>query len=228
MNQSQSQSQSPRHLVIASGNRHKVIELRAMAAARSLSVAASAMADHGDAPEIVEDRDTFTGNAVLKAEGIARWLREMTSLPGDTLVVADDSGIVIEALDGAPGVYSARYAGSPTDDDANNAKMVQELRARGVSESPAHYVCVLAVVRLDGQPVDNGEALVLFRGRWDGTARVEHRGTGGFGYDPYVWIDWPSPTSQTVAELSREEKAARSHRGQAMRAFMDALASWLA
>ncbi len=218
-------AKSVRNLVIASGNQHKIIELRAMAAAREISVEVSAMGEHGPAPDVVEDRDTFVGNATKKATEIAAWLRATGSLAGDTLVVADDSGVVIEAFDGAPGVYSARFAGPECDDDANNAKMVAELQARGCSESPAHYVCVLAAVRLDGQPLD-GEPVALFRGRWDGVARIERRGDGGFGYDPYIWMNGPGDQSKTVAELSREEKAARSHRGQAMRAFLSALARW--
>ncbi len=218
-------AESVRKLVIASGNQHKIVELRAMAAAREISVEVSAMSEHGAPPEVVEDRDTFIGNATKKAEEIAAWLRATCSLAGDTLVVADDSGVVIEAFDGAPGVYSARFAGPEADDDANNAKMVAELQARGRSESPAHYVCVLAAVRLDGQALD-GQPVALFHGRWDGVARTEQRGDGGFGYDPYVWLNWPGDQSKTVAELSREEKAAQSHRGQAMRAFLAALARW--
>ena len=107
----------PRRIVIASGNAHKVSEIEAMLAEAGVGLEVVGMKAAGEPPEIEETATTFGGNAALKAEGIAAWLREGGGA-GDDLVLADDSGICIDAFDGAPGVYSARYAGSPCDDDA--------------------------------------------------------------------------------------------------------------
>jgi XTP/dITP diphosphohydrolase len=203
-------------LVLASGNRHKVVELAELLAELPLRVALQT--EWGVPPEIEETGDSFVANAELKARGIAAWLSHRGA-PGDTLVLADDSGISVEALGGAPGVISARWAGEPCDDAANNRKLVDELRERGLDRSAAHYSCVLALVRVDGRAVRDGDDCVRFEGRWDVEVRTDARGSGGFGYDPHAWIDGGT---RTVAELDRAEKAAVSHRGRALRAF----ASW--
>ena len=114
---------------------------------------------------------------------------------------------------------AARFAGEPSDDERNNRKLVQELCARGLDSSPAHYACVLALVRVDGGALE-GEVTRQFEGRWDVEVRVERRGTGGFGYDPHAWLD---DGSRTVAELQMQEKAGISHRGRAM----ERLVAWL-
>jgi XTP/dITP diphosphohydrolase len=210
-------------LVIASGNRHKVGELaRAVRGVEALAgvevVAASAL---GALPAIVEDRETFAGNATVKALGFAAWLRERGEA-GDTLVLADDSGLCVDALGGAPGVYSARFAGEQATDADNNRALVRALEAEGLDASAAHYVCALALGRVDGGalPGANDEAVCIFTGRWDGEARTVARGDGGFGYDPHVWLD---ARTRTVAELSPADKGARSHRGAAIVRLLEAL-----
>jgi XTP/dITP diphosphohydrolase len=155
-------------------------------------------------PDVVEDGLTFEANAIKKAEaGLAA-----TGL----WTLADDSGIEARALDWRPGVYSARYAGEPCDDAANNRKLVDELA--GQADRFVRYRCVIALAR-PGQPCLT----------WSGSFAGEHvpipRGNGGFGYDPYVFIP---ELGRTVAELTSAEKHARSHRGEALRGFT----AWLA
>lgn len=194
-----------------------------MVAGSDLDVAVKGMGAFGDPPEIEETGETFVDNALLKARGIAAWLRGQGA-PGETLVLADDSGINVHALDGAPGVVSARFAGPDATDADNNARLVSELRARGLDRSSAHYTCVLALVRVDDAPVD-GAAHQLMEGRWDVEARTEARGDGGFGYDPHAWLD---AGARTVAELAPDDKAQRSHRGQATRRLLGWLRAWQA
>lgn len=215
-----------RRLVLASGNRHKVGELARLVAEAGVALEVSAAGEFGAVPEVVEDADTFVGNALLKARGFAGWLAEL-GVPGDTLVVADDSGLCVDALEGGPGVWSARFAGPGAGDTRNNARLVAELEARGLAASPAHYVCVLVAARVDGAPVaaGSGAAELAFEGRMDGEVRTSARGSGGFGYDPHFWIDGGA---RTVAELSAEAKGARSHRGAATRALLAALPGILA
>ncbi len=204
-------------IVVASGNRHKVEELRAMLAGAPTPTEVVGLDAFPDAPEVAETAATFEGNAALKAEGIAAYLREIGE-PGDTAVLADDSGIRVDALGGGPGVYSARFAGETATDADNNAKLVDSLAALGLSSSPAHYACVLAVCRVDGAPIGR-RVLHTFEGRWEVEVRVQARGSGGFGYDPHAWVE---DGARTVAELDAEEKAARSHRGAALRAMLQA------
>ncbi len=205
-------------VVVASGNRHKVGELRSMLAAQGVDVVG--LDAFSDAPEIEESAPDFDGNAKLKAFGIADWLAERGEV-GETWVLADDSGICVDALEGGPGVRSARFAGEPSDDAKNNTRLVDELRARGLDRSAAHYVCVLALVRVDGGPLPDGHAIATFEGRWDVEVRTVARGTGGFGYDPHAWIE---DGARTVAELGAAEKAGMSHRGAAFAA----LVAWIA
>jgi len=209
-----------RACVLATGNVHKLAELSAMLVDAGVALDVIAPRSFGEPPEIVEDGDTFTANAQKKARGLAAWLRER-GVAGETLVLADDSGICIDVLDGAPGVTSARWAGEPCDDLANNRKLASELEARGLDRSPAHYACVLALVRVDGLPIDglvDGDAdVVCFEGQWDVEVRTQARGDGGFGYDPHAWIE---AGARTVAELSAGDKAASSHRGAALRALV--------
>jgi XTP/dITP diphosphohydrolase len=224
-----------RRIVIASNNPHKITELQQMLARarfssiRKLEVASASALGLGPPPEIEETSKQFVGNAALKANGIAAWLRAAKNSEDD-LVLADDSGICVDALDGAPGVYSARFAGPGATDDANNAKLVAEFQARGLSSSPGKYVCVLAVrhvgTRLfdftmpDAGTVFMRDGCLCIEGRCRGNVRVERRGTGGFGYDPHFWIDGDT---RTFAELSPTEKSQRSHRGAAMRMLVDEL-----
>lgn len=189
-------------LLVASGNRKKLAELTELLTPLRIRVVAPA--DVGYACDVAETGTTFAANAILKAEaGLAA-----TGLP----TLADDSGIEARALGWRPGVYSARYAGEPCDDAKNNAKLVAELH--GQRDRYVRYQCVLALARPQA-PV------VTFTGTFAGEHVPTPRGDGGFGYDPYVLVP---ELQRTVAELTPAEKHARSHRGQAVRAFLD----WLA
>lgn len=156
-------------------------------------------------PEAEEPHATFVENALAKARHAAR----LTGLPA----LADDSGVCVNALGGAPGVYSARYAGEPKSDARNNARLVADLAAH--ADKSAYYYCVLVYVRHadDPQPV-------IADGRWNGQIIDTPRGENGFGYDPHFLV--PS-LGKTVAELAPEDKNAISHRGQALRALVDKL-----
>lgn len=156
-------------------------------------------------PEAEEPHQTFVENALAKARHASR----LTGLPA----LADDSGICAQALQGAPGVWSARYAGEPKSDQRNNEKLVAELAKHG--DKRAYYYCVLVFVRHadDPQPV-------IAEGRWDGEVVAAPRGEGGFGYDPYFLLP---ALGKTVAELSAEEKNRLSHRGQALRLLVEKL-----
>jgi XTP/dITP diphosphohydrolase len=206
---------APARVIVASRNRHKVTEIAALLG--TLGIEVTALPD--DAPEVEETAPDFAGNAWLKAETIAGWLRTRGE-PGDTAVLADDSGLCVDALGGAPGVISARFAGEPCDDSANNAKLVAQLVRVGVERSAAHYVCALALVRVDAGLVGGRVGGLQVEATWDVQARTTARGTGGFGYDPHCWL---LDAERTVAELTPPEKAARSHRGAALRALVAAL-----
>lgn len=235
----------PRRLVIASQNQHKLDELAAMVARAKLDgvlevVSVGALPEYGPPPEVDETADTFAGNAVLKADAIASWLRA-SGAPRDDLVLADDSGLCVDALEGEPGVFSARFAGPDATDADNNAKLVAELEQRSLDASPAEYVCVLALRNVGPRMFeftlpDAGALYIIghclcIEGSCRGVARVEARGSGGFGYDPHFWIDGssgplgsgPRSFGRTFAELSPGEKSQRSHRGAAMRRLVQEL-----
>jgi XTP/dITP diphosphohydrolase len=152
-----------------------------------------------DAPEVVEDGDTFEANARKKAVELSRHLGHW--------VLGEDSGLVVPALDGRPGVYSARYAGGQGDDAANNAKLVAELVPLPEEQRAAYYVCTAVVAD------PTGEVRATAEGRCHGLMVLESRGGGGFGYDPYFLI---REYHQTFGELSARVKHALSHRGRAL------------
>ncbi len=180
-------------LVFASSNPGKVHELKGLLGAEWTVKSA---ADFPDVPDIVEDAPSFEGNAAKKAHAFAKAC--------GTWALADDSGLVVDALGGAPGVHSARYA--PTADE-RIARLLKELE--GKSPRTARFVCVLCLASPDGEEF-------FARGECEGEIGVERRGAQGFGYDPVFLL----PSGRTMAELSREEKAAISHRG---RAFVELL-----
>jgi XTP/dITP diphosphohydrolase len=159
-----------------------------------------------DAPEVVEDADTFEGNARKKAVDLARHLKQW--------VLGEDSGLVVPALNGRPGVYSARYAGKQGDDDANNQRLLAELAPLPDDRRAAYYVCTAALADPDG----NVRSVV--EGRCHGVILREKRGTGGFGYDPLFLIP---EYHQTFGELSARVKHALSHRGRALAQLLYAL-----
>jgi XTP/dITP diphosphohydrolase len=156
-------------------------------------------------PEADEPFGTFVENALHKARHAAR----LTGLPA----LADDSGVCVNALHGAPGVYSARYAGEPKSDAKNSEKLIADLA--GHADKSAYYYCVLVYVRHadDPQPV-------IADARWDGEISATARGANGFGYDPHFWIP---ALGKTTAELSPAEKNGLSHRGQALRVLVEKL-----
>jgi XTP/dITP diphosphohydrolase len=158
-----------------------------------------------DVPEAEEPFGTFVENALQKARHAAR----LTGLPA----LADDSGVCVNALGGAPGVYSARYAGEPKSDARNSEKLIQDLAAH--EDKSAYYYCVLVYVRHadDPQPV-------IADGVWRGQIVADARGAGGFGYDPHFLLP---ELGKTAAELASGEKNAVSHRGQALRALVEKL-----
>jgi XTP/dITP diphosphohydrolase len=189
-------------IVLASNNPGKLREFGALLGEIGLDVRPQG---EFDVPEAEEPFATFVENALAKARHASR----LTGLPA----LADDSGVCVNALGGAPGVWSARYAGEPKSDAANNAKLIADLA--GHDDKSAYYYCVLVYVRHadDPQPV-------IADGSWHGEIVEEARGAGGFGYDPYFWL----PTlNRTAAELSAAEKNAHSHRGQALRALVEKL-----
>jgi XTP/dITP diphosphohydrolase len=186
-------------LVLASGNEGKLREFRRLLAPLEISVVAQAELGIAEADE---PHGTFVENALAKARHASRLAR----LPA----LADDSGVCVAALSGAPGVQSARYAGEPRSDRRNNEKLIADLA--GIVDRSAHYYCVLALLRHGEDPEP-----ILAEGRWDGTIIDAPRGTGGFGYDPH-FLD--AETGLTGAELPPAQKNARSHRGRAMRALI--------
>jgi XTP/dITP diphosphohydrolase len=186
-------------LVLASGNPGKLAEFRRLLS--PLGIEVIAQSELG-IPEAAEPHITFVENALAKA----RHASALSRLPA----LADDSGICVRALAGAPGVQSARYAGEPRSDRRNNEKLVAALA--GVADRSAHYTCVLALVRHAEDPEP-----ILTEGAWHGRIVDEARGTGGFGYDPH-FLDVES--EQTGAEMPLDRKNERSHRGKAMRALI--------
>jgi XTP/dITP diphosphohydrolase len=191
-----------RTLVLASNNAGKLKEFGAMLAPVGFEVHAQG---EFNVPEAEEPHITFVENALAKARHAAR----LTGMPA----LADDSGVCANALGGAPGVFSARYAGEPKSDARNNQKLIADLEAQ--ADKSAYYYCVLVFVRHadDPQPV-------IAEGRWDGEIIADARGQGGFGYDPHFWL--PS-LGKTAAELTAEEKNSVSHRGKALRELVEKL-----
>ena len=186
-------------LVLASGNAGKLREFHRLLAPLGIDVVAQSALGIAEADE---PHVTFVENALAKARHASAHAR----LPA----LADDSGICVRALAGAPGVQSARYAGEPKSDARNNAKLVAALA--GVADRRAHYACVLTLVRHERDPEP-----IIAEGAWHGTVIDAPRGAGGFGYDPH-FLD--AATGLTAAELPLERKNELSHRGQAMRALI--------
>jgi XTP/dITP diphosphohydrolase len=188
-----------KQLLVATRNRGKIKEIRALLDGLVEEIICGA--DLRDLPETVEDGATFRDNALKKAREACK----ATGLP----VLADDSGLVVDGLDGRPGVFSARFAGPDADDSANNHKLLQEVAGLSQSERSAAFVCSMAFVSPDG--VEQ-----LFEGRVGGMIIDQPRGEHGFGYDPLFLVDG---YQQTMAELPLDEKNRISHRGQALQAF---------
>lgn len=183
-------------LVIATRNRHKLDEIRAILGSPALTLKSAL--DFPDIPDVVEDGDTFAANALKKAVALAR--------ATGAWALADDSGLEVDALGGAPGVFSARYAGEPVDYAANNTKLLRELS--GITNRTARFRCVLCLAHPDAPPrfVD---------GTCEGRIVTELRGANGFGYDP-LFI--PDGFAITFAEMAADQKNIISHRAHALAA----------
>jgi len=189
-------------LVLASNNAGKLAEFAQLLAPLGFAIKSQRELD---IPEAEEPFGTFVENALAKA----RHASSLSGLPA----LADDSGICVPALGGAPGVQSARYAGEPRSDAANNAKLVRDIASN--ADKSAYYYCVLVMVRHadDPQPI-------IADGVWHGQLIEQPRGQGGFGYDPHFFL---ASLGKTAAELSAQEKNSLSHRGQALRALINKL-----
>ena len=190
-------------VVIASTNPGKIVEVRQIFAVLPLSLLTAE--DVGSWPAVEETGDTYLANALVKARSVAAF----TGKPA----LADDSGIEVDVLGGAPGVHSARYAGERATDEDNNAKLIAALDGVPPEGRTARYRCVAVLVTPDGQEVAG-------IGSCEGRIGFDPRGSGGFGYDPWFI---PQGETRTMAELSAEEKHAISHRGKALRGVADKL-----
>jgi XTP/dITP diphosphohydrolase len=205
-----------RHILIATSNPGKLRDFAGAAAGFGITVAN--IPNFSSLPEVVEDGITFEENARKKAEAYSR------AAPGE-LVLADDSGLEIDALGGAPGVHSARYAAPDlqgiephaaernTDDEANNLRVLRELQGLPANKRGARFVCVLALAQ-------DGKTLQIFRAACEGIILDAQRGTNGFGYDPLFFFP---AIGKTFAELNAEEKSRYSHRGAAFREFLQCI-----
>jgi XTP/dITP diphosphohydrolase len=199
-------------ILIATSNEGKLRDFAGAAAGHGVAVAG--IPNFSSLPLVVEDGLTFETNARKKAEEYSR------HVPGE-IVVADDSGLEVDALNGAPGVHSARYAADEphladanTDDEANNARLLRELKAVPPERRTGRFVCVLAAAR-------DGETLKTFRGTAEGIILSVPRGDNGFGYDPLFYFP---RIQKTFAQLTAEEKSEFSHRGSAFRNLL----AWIA
>lgn len=198
----------PHTVLLATSNLGKLRDFAGAAAAHGVAVAN--IHNFSSLPQVIEDGATFEANARKKAESYSLFVPH-------EIVLADDSGLEIDALGGAPGIHSARYATdephtatSNSDDDANNARVLRELEGIPAEKRKARFVCVLAAAR-------DGQTLRSFRGTVEGFILETPRGQNGFGYDPLFYFP---QIGQSFAELSPEAKAQFSHRGEAFRAFL--------
>jgi len=198
-----------RRILIATSNAGKLRDFAGAAQTHGIEIAG--IPGFASLPAVVEDGQTFEENARKKAKEYS------VHAPGE-IVLADDSGLEVDALGGAPGVHSARYAADQphladenTDDEANNARVLRELKRVPPEKRTGRFVCVLAAAR-------DGKLLATFRGTAEGEILDTPRGANGFGYDPLFYFP---QIQKTFAELSAEEKAAYSHRGAAFRQFLE-------
>ena len=189
-------------LVLASQNAHKITELQTLLSEFFEGIDILSLREAGVEGDIVEDGSTFAENALIKARAAAT-----SGLAG----IGDDSGLEVYALDRAPGIYSARYAGEHGNDAANNQKLLAELQNK--ADRRGAFVCAIAVVLPDGRSI-------VVEGRTEGEILTKARGEGGFGYDPLFYYP---PMGKTFSEMSAEEKNAISHRGNALRKFAEQL-----
>jgi XTP/dITP diphosphohydrolase len=200
-------STAPPRVVLATRNPHKITELRAILAATGVTIDLIGVTEFPDLPDVAETGVTFAENALLKATETAR----RTGLPS----IADDSGLCVDVLGGAPGVFSARWSGKHGDDVANLDLLLAQLSDIADGHRQAHFACAAALALPDGTEV-------VREGRIDGTLLHARRGTNGFGYDP---IFLPDGYDRTTAEMPADEKNAISHRTRAFQALAKDLAA---
>ena len=198
-----------KHILIATSNPGKLRDFAGAAARYGIEV--ETISNFASLPAVVEDGATFEANARKKAEAYSR------AVPGE-IVIADDSGLEVDVLGGAPGVHSARYATDEphlaetnTDDDLNNAKLIREIRRVPAEKRTGRFVCVIAAAR-------DGLTLAVFEGKAEGLILDSPHGSNGFGYDPLFYFP---AIGKTFAQLSAEEKSKYSHRGAAFRKFLE-------
>lgn len=188
-------------LIIASNNAHKVVEIRQIL--KDYFTDICTLREAGIDIDVVEDGATFTENAIKKAEEV------LSAAAGFDAALADDSGLMVDALNGAPGVYSARYAGEGHDDAANNAKLMADMAGVPDGQRTCRFVSAVALAR-------RNLPTLTATGSCEGTLLREPRGQNGFGYDPYFFYE---PAQKSFAELSAEEKNAVSHRKRSLEAL---------
>ena len=196
-----------KEIVVASSNKGKIAEIKA--ALINLPITVLALKDFGDIPEAVETGTTFNENAILKARHYAHYTGKAC--------LADDSGLEVDALNGAPGVYSARYAGEGASDQDNNKKLLKEVKKISSAKRTARFHCVLAFI-------DTDKTIMTSNGVCEGILLDAARGVDGFGYDPLFLIP---ELNKTLAEVSMQVKNSISHRGQALRNMAKQLAGYL-
>ena len=198
-----------KHILVATSNAGKIRDLAG--AASHYGIMVEQIPSFSALPLVVEDGQTFEANARKKAEEYSRYV------PGE-VVIADDSGLEVDALGGAPGVHSARYAADEphladanTDDEANNAKLIREIMRVPPEKRTGRFVCWIAAAR-------DGQTLAVFEGKAEGIIQEVPKGSNGFGYDPLFYFP---QIGKTFAELTAAEKAHYSHRGEAFRKFLE-------
>lgn len=182
-------------IVFASKNEGKVKEIKAMLSGTDIELVS--LNSYSNVPEIVEDGASFQENALKKARIISEFTGEN--------VLADDSGLVVDVLNGEPGIYSSRYAGPDATDEENNAKLLENLKKVPADKRTASFNCVLVLYK-------KNKEISFFEGKWQGQIIDEKRGSNGFGYDPIFWVP---ELKMTAAELPADVKNKVSHRGQA-------------
>ena len=193
-------------VLLASHNKKKIIELQDLLSSISPEIEVISMSDIGYNDEIVEDGNTFEENSLIKSH---------TGAKLGYITVADDSGLMVDALGGAPGVYSARYAGEDCDNERNNEKILCELKGVPREKRGAKFVSVVTCSFPDSR------ADIVAFGECKGEILTDYRGNGGFGYDPLFWYE---PMQKTFAEMTADEKNSISHRGMAMKKFAEEFA----
>jgi len=195
-----------KQLVLASGTKKKIVELQEMLSGFGIEVIPQSQLN---VPDADETGLTFVENAILKARNVCA----LTGLPA----IADDSGLEVDALHGAPGIYSARFSGDDANDEKNNALLIEKLEGVAPAQRTARYQAVLVLMRHVEDPTP-----LIAQGSWEGVIGTAPRGSNGFGYDPYFFVP---ELDQTAAEMSATEKHARSHRGKALTALVAQLQS---